>query len=88
MIFLNKNLVYLKSLRELNQKNLSEDSTDALFSSNKRSLSTDILQSPLQAKRTRMSRDDEATFSNRYEQIQLDDDEDDEDCDHDDEDLF
>jgi hypothetical protein len=83
MLFLNKNLAYLKSLHESNGKELPDDTSHPLFSSNKRILSTDLSSSST-TKRMRWSTNDEAMSSEQYEQIQSDDDHDDDD----DEDIF
>jgi hypothetical protein len=84
MLFLNKNLAYLKSLHESNGKELADDTSYPLFSSNKRILSTDLSSSSTTTKRMRWSTNDEAMSSEQYEQIQSDDDHDDDD----DEDIF
>jgi hypothetical protein len=80
MIFLNKNLAYLKLLHESNGKESLDDTSHPLFSSNKRILSTDLFSSSTTTKRMRLSTNDEAMSSEQYEQIQSDDD--------DDEDIF
>jgi hypothetical protein len=59
IMFLNKNLPFLKSLYESNQNELPEDSIHPLFISKKRISSTYIAGSPTQAKKKRMSRADE-----------------------------
>ncbi|CAF4712316.1 unnamed protein product [Rotaria sp. Silwood1] len=73
IMFLKKNLAYLKSLRESNQKGSPEDTADPLSISSKRTLSTDLSQS-LQTKKRRLSTDDAAMFNEQYEQMQSDDD--------------
>jgi hypothetical protein len=83
MIFLNRNLAYLKFLHEINGKELPDDASHPLLISNKRVLSTDSSSSSSTTKRRRLSTNDEAMSSEQYEQIQSDDDHDD---DHDDDD--
>jgi hypothetical protein len=74
MIFLNRNLVYLKSRRETNGKESLDDTSHPLFISNKRVLLTDLSSSSSTIKRRRLSTNDEAMPSEQYEQIKLDDD--------------
>jgi hypothetical protein len=83
MIFLNRNLAYLKSLHETNGRELPDDASHPLFISNKRVLSTDSSSSSSTTKRRRLSTNDEAMSSEQYEQIQSDDDHDDDDNDED-----
>jgi hypothetical protein len=84
MIFLNRNLTYLRSLHETNGQELSDDTSHPLFNSNKRVLSSDLSLSPSSTKKRRFSTDDEAISNERYEQIHSSDD----DTDDDDEDIF
>ncbi len=90
MIFLNRNLSYLKSLHETNGKESLDDTSHPLFISNKRVLWTDLSSSSSATKRRRFSTNNEAMSSEQYEQTQLDDDhnDDDHDDDEDDEDIF
>jgi hypothetical protein len=84
MIFLRKNLVYLRSLNETNGNELPDDKSHPLFNSNKRVLSSDLSSPSSATKRRRLSTDDEAISSEQYEQIHSDDDHNDDD----DEDIF
>jgi hypothetical protein len=84
MLFLNRNLVYLRSLHDTNGKELPDDTSHPLFNSNKRVLSSDLSSSSSATKRRRVSTDDEAMSNERYEQIHSNDD----DSDDDDEDIF
>jgi hypothetical protein len=84
MLFLNRNLVYLRSLHDTNGKELPDDTSHLLFNSNKRVLSSDLSSSSSATRRRRVSTDDEAMSNERYEQIHSNDD----DSDDDDEDIF
>jgi hypothetical protein len=84
MIFLNRNLVYLRSLHGKNGTELPDDTSRPLFNSNKRVLSSDLSSSSSATKRRRFSSDDEAMSNEQYEQIRSNDD----DTDDEDEDIF
>jgi hypothetical protein len=73
MMFLNKNLRYLKSLHASNQKESSEEIDDLLPNLSKRILSTDLSKSPSPTKKRRLPEDNEAMSSEQHEQMQLDD---------------
>ncbi len=60
MIFLNRNLAYLKSLHETNRKESLDDTSHPLFISNKHVLLTDLSSSSSTRKRRRLSTSDEA----------------------------
>ncbi|CAF2931406.1 unnamed protein product [Rotaria sp. Silwood2] len=75
--------LYLRSLHETNEKELSDDASHPLFNSNKRVLSSDLSSSSLETKRRRLYTDDESLSNEQYEQIHSDDDND-----NDDDDIF
>jgi hypothetical protein len=60
MIFLNRNLAYLKSLHETNRKESLDDTPHPLFISNKRVLLIDLSSSSSTTTRRRLSTNDEA----------------------------
>ena len=76
IMFLNKNLVYLKSCCASNQKELSEEMASPSLFSSKRALSMDLSQSYSQRKKRRQSTDDEILSNEQDEQVQFDNDKD------------
>ncbi len=66
---MNRKLAYLKSLHEKNGIESLDDTSHPLFISNKCVLSTDLSSSSSTTKRRRFSTNDEAMFSEQYEQI-------------------
>jgi len=82
-MFLNKNLVYLKSVHELNQKESSEDIAAPIFIPSKCALTTGLSKSPSQTTKRCLSGDNEGRSD---EEMRSDDDNDDHN--NDDEDIF
>ena len=76
IMFLNKNLSYLKSCCAPNQKAFLEEMASPSFISSKRALSMDLSQLYSQTKKRRQSTDDDIISSEHDEQLQLDNDKD------------
>ena len=74
IMFLNKNLAYLKSCCASNQKAFLEEMASPSFISSKRALSMDLSQLCSQTKNRRQSTDDDIISSEHDEQLQLDND--------------